>query len=32
MKLSVLRLGWNPTHSEPEIVQRLFRERESKLP
>jgi 3D (Asp-Asp-Asp) domain-containing protein len=32
MKLSVLRLGWNPTHSEPGIVQRLFRERESKLP
>jgi 3D (Asp-Asp-Asp) domain-containing protein len=32
MKLSVLRLGWNPTHSEPDIVQRLFRERESKLP
>jgi 3D (Asp-Asp-Asp) domain-containing protein len=32
MKLSVLRLGWNPTHSEPAVVQRLFREREAKLP
>ena len=29
MKLSVLRLGWNPTHSKPSLVQRLFRQRES---
>ncbi|HEY0871923.1 MAG TPA: 3D domain-containing protein [Vicinamibacterales bacterium] len=29
MKLTVLRLGWNPTHSKPGIVQRLFRQREA---
>lgn len=28
MKLSVLRLGWNPTHSSPGLVDRLFRQRE----
>ena len=32
MKLTVLRMGWNPTHSRPGIVNRLFRERETKLP
>jgi 3D (Asp-Asp-Asp) domain-containing protein len=29
MKLTVLRLGWNPTHSKPNLVQRLFRQREA---
>ena len=29
MKLSVLRLGWNPTHSSPTVVDRLFRQREN---
>jgi 3D (Asp-Asp-Asp) domain-containing protein len=29
MKLTVLRLGWNPTHSKPGLVQRLFRQREA---
>lgn len=28
MKLTVLRLGWNPTHSSPGLVNRLFRQRE----
>ena len=28
MKLTVLRLGWNPTHSTPGLVDRLFRKRE----
>lgn len=28
MKLTVLRLGWNPTHSTPGLVDRLFRQRE----
>jgi 3D (Asp-Asp-Asp) domain-containing protein len=28
MKLAVLRLGWNPTHSKPGVVNRLFRQRE----
>ena len=32
MKLTVLRMGWNPTHSKPSLVNRLFRQRESKLP
>ena len=30
MKLSVVRLGWNPTHSSPDVVNRLFRQREAK--
>ncbi len=30
MKLTVLRLGWNPTHSRPGLVDRLFRMREKK--
>lgn len=30
MNLTVLRLGWNPTHSKPSLVQRLFRQREAK--
>ncbi|HJR58469.1 MAG TPA: 3D domain-containing protein [Vicinamibacterales bacterium] len=30
MKLTVLRLGWNPTHSRPSLVNRLFRQRENK--
>jgi 3D (Asp-Asp-Asp) domain-containing protein len=29
MKLTVLRMGWNPTHSKPGLVNRLFRQRES---
>lgn len=29
MKLTVLRLGWNPTHSKPSLVNRLFRQREA---
>lgn len=32
MKLTVLRLGWNPTHSTPSLVNRLFKQRENKLP
>jgi 3D (Asp-Asp-Asp) domain-containing protein len=28
MKLTVLRMGWNPTHSKPSLVNRLFRQRE----
>jgi 3D (Asp-Asp-Asp) domain-containing protein len=28
MKLIVLRMGWNPTHSKPSLVNRLFRQRE----
>lgn len=28
MKLTVLRMGWNPTHSKPGIVDRLFHQRE----
>ena len=31
MKLTVLRMGWNPTHSKPGLVNRLFRQRENKL-
>jgi 3D (Asp-Asp-Asp) domain-containing protein len=30
MKLTVLRLGWNPTHSKPTLIDRLFRQREKK--
>jgi 3D (Asp-Asp-Asp) domain-containing protein len=30
MKLTVVRLGWNPTHSKPRLVDRLFRQRERK--
>jgi 3D (Asp-Asp-Asp) domain-containing protein len=30
MKLTVLRMGWNPTHSKPSLVNRLFRQRETK--
>jgi len=30
MKLTVVRLGWNPTHSKPTLVDRLFRQREKK--
>lgn len=30
MELTVLRLGWNPTHSEPSLIDRLFRQREKK--
>ena len=30
MKLTVLRMGWNPTHSKPGLVNRLFRARENK--
>ena len=30
MKLSVVRLGWNPTHSQPGLIDRLFRQREKK--
>ena len=30
MKLTVVRLGWNPTHSRPTLVDRLFRQRETK--
>jgi 3D (Asp-Asp-Asp) domain-containing protein len=29
MKLTVLRMGWNPTHSKPGLVNRLFRQREA---
>jgi 3D (Asp-Asp-Asp) domain-containing protein len=29
MKLTVLRLGWNPTHSRPGLVNRLFKQREN---
>ena len=29
MKLTVLRLGWNPKHSSPRLVDRLFRQRET---
>jgi 3D (Asp-Asp-Asp) domain-containing protein len=29
MKLTVLRMGWNPTHSKPSLVNRLFRQREA---
>ena len=29
MKLSVLRMGWNPAHSKPGVVNRLFRQREA---
>jgi 3D (Asp-Asp-Asp) domain-containing protein len=32
MQLTVLRLGWNPRASEPEVVDRLFRQREANLP
>jgi 3D (Asp-Asp-Asp) domain-containing protein len=32
MKLTVLRLGWNPTHSTPRLIDRLFRQRENKAP
>ena len=32
MQLTVLRLGWNPNASEPETVDRLFRQREANLP
>jgi 3D (Asp-Asp-Asp) domain-containing protein len=28
MKLTVLRLGWNPSHSNPGLIDRLFRQRE----
>ena len=28
MKLTVLRMGWNPTHSKPSLVNRLFQQRE----
>ena len=30
MKLTVLRLGWNPQNSTPTLVDRLFRQREKK--
>jgi hypothetical protein len=32
MQISVLRLGWNPQASDPAVVDRLFRERETNLP
>lgn len=31
-QLKVLRLGWNPRNSEPGVVDRLFKQRESALP
>ena len=30
MRLTVLRLGWNPQNSEPSLIDRLFRAREQK--
>ena len=30
IKLTVLRLGWNPTHSTPRLIDRLFKQREKK--
>jgi len=30
MRLSVLRLGWNPQASKPGLIDRLFRAREQK--
>jgi 3D (Asp-Asp-Asp) domain-containing protein len=30
MELTVLRLGWDPQHSTPRLVDRLFRQREKK--
>jgi 3D (Asp-Asp-Asp) domain-containing protein len=31
-QIKVVRLGWNPSNSEPTIVNRLFRQRERALP
>lgn len=32
MQLTVLRLGWSPSASEPGLIDRLFRQREANLP
>ena len=32
MTITVLRLGWNPRHSTPGLIDRLFRQREAVLP
>ena len=32
MKLTVVRLGWNPKNSTPSLVDRLFRQREERKP
>ena len=32
MFITVLRMGWSPANSSPELVERLFREREASLP
>ena len=32
VQITVIRLGWNPRHSEPSIIDRLFRQRERALP
>lgn len=32
MRLTVLRLGWNPKASAPTLIDRLFRQREATLP
>jgi hypothetical protein len=29
VRISVLRLGWNPTHSSPGLVDTMFRRREA---
>lgn len=32
MLITVLRMGWNPQNSSPNLVERLFRQREAELP
>ena len=32
MDITVLRMGWNPRHSTPGLIDRLFRQREAVLP
>lgn len=32
MRITVLRMGWNPQNSTPTLVERLFRQREAVLP
>src|SRR5688572_24956845 len=32
MVITVLRMGWNPQHSKPRLIDRLFRQREAVLP
>jgi len=32
MTITVLRMGWNPQHSTPRLIDRLFRQREAVLP